>query len=91
MCPGCGVYLPHYFRPEAAQVVAVAEEGERKVTNLQPLCGYCNRIKGTQGKGGNPLRAELRVHNVATGVMVDEALAVNTGKRLARYRRGELQ
>ena len=79
MCPGCEVYLPHYLRPEADQVVAVAEDGERKVTNLQALCGYSNRIKGTQGKGGNPLKmAELRVHNVATGVMVDEALAVNT-------------
>ena len=32
--------------------------------------------------------AELRADNVGTGVMVDEGLAVLTGKRLARYHRG---
>ena len=32
---------------------------------------------------------ELRVHNVRTGVMVDEQLAALTGKRLAQYHRGD--
>ena len=51
--------------------------------NLQLLCGYCNRTKGTKGKDGYRLKmAELRSDNVATGVIVDEALAVITGKRL---------
>ena len=30
---------------------------------------------------------ELRVHNVPTGMMVDEQLACLIGKRLARYHR----
>ena len=29
--------------------------------------------------------AELRVHNVANGMMVDEGLAALTGRRLAQY------
>ena len=35
--------------------------------------------------------AELRADNLDTGVMVDERLAALTGKRLARYHRGEFQ
>ena len=31
--------------------------------------------------------AELRAHNVAEGMMVDERLAVLTGRRLAQYHR----
>ena len=31
--------------------------------------------------------AELRVHNVAEGMMVDERLAALTGRRLAQYHR----
>ena len=92
VCPGCGIYLPHYLRFEADHIVALADDGETEVRNLQLLCGYCNRIKGTRGEDGNRLKmAELRAHNVATGVMADEALAVLTGKRLAGYHRGELQ
>ena len=30
---------------------------------------------------------ELRAHNVATGIMVDERLAVITGRRLAKQHR----
>ena len=91
VCPGCGIYLPHYLRFEADHIVELADDGETKVRNLQLLCGYCNRVKGTQGKDGNRLKmAELWAHNMATGVMVDEGLAVNTGKRLAGYHRGEL-
>ena len=92
VCPGCGFYLPHYLRFEADHILALADDGETEVRNLQLLCSYCNRIKGTKGKDGNRLKmAELRAHNVATGVMVDEALAVNTGKRLAGYHRGEIR
>ena len=59
-CITCATW-PRYLWPEADQAVAVAEDGERKVSNLQPLCGYSSRIKGTQGKGGNPLKmGELR-------------------------------
>ena len=51
-----------------------------------------HRVKGTRGKDGYRLKmAELRADNVATGVMADERLAVLTGKRLARYHRGEFQ
>ena len=71
--------------------MALADDGEKEVRNLQLLCGYCRRIKGTQGKDGNRLKmADLPVHNVTTGVMVDEALAVNTGKRLTGYHCGEI-
>ena len=56
------------------------------------LRSYCNRVKGTRGKDGYRLKmAELRADNVATGVMADERRAVLTGKRLARYHRGEFQ
>ena len=66
--------------------------GLRSSGNLQLLCGYCNRVKGTRGKEGYRLKmAELRADNVATGVMVDEGQAVLTGKRLAGYHRGDLQ
>ena len=91
VCPGCGIYLPHYLRFDVDHIVALADDGETEVRNLQLLCCYCNRVKGTQGRDGNRLKmAELRAHNVATGVMVDEGLAVLTGKRLAGYHRGEL-
>ena len=92
VCPGCGFYLPHYLRFDVDHIVALADDGKTEERNLQLLCGYCNRVKGTKGKDGNRLKmAELRNDNVATGVMVDEGLAVLTGKRLAGYHRGELQ
>ena len=92
VCPGCGIYLPHYLRFEVDHVVALADDGRTEVRNLQLLCSYCNRIKGTQGENGYRLKmAELRSHNGATGVMLDEGMAVLTGKRLARYHRGEFQ
>ena len=90
-CPGCGISLPHYLRFEAYPIMALADDGDTEMRNLQLLCFYCNRIKGTQGRDGYRLKmAELRAHNVATGVMLDEGLATLTGKRLARYHRGEL-
>ena len=47
---------------------------------LQLLCPYCNRVKGTQGSHGFRMKmAELRAHNVRTGVTVDERLALLTG------------
>ena len=88
-CPGCGIYLPHYLRFEVDHIVALADDGRTEEQNLQLLCSYCNRIKGTKGKDGYRLKmAELRDDNLATGVMVDEGLAVLTGKRLASYHRG---
>ena len=90
-CPGCGIYLPHYLRFEVDHIVALTYDGTTEQRNLQLLCSYCNRVKGTRGKDGYRLKmAELRADNVATGVMADERLAVLTGKRLARYHRGEL-
>ena len=90
VCPGCGIYLPHFLRFEADHIVALADDGKTEVRNLQLLCSYCNRIKGTRGDNGYRLKmAELRSHNVATGVMLDEGLAVLIGRRLARYHRGE--
>ena len=72
--------------------MALADDGTTEERNLQLLCGYCNRVKGTKGKDGyrlkvGELRADnvatgVRADNVATGVMVDEGLAVFTGKRL---------
>ena len=72
--------------------MALADDGKTEQRNLQLLCPYCNRVKGTKGKDGYRLKmAELRADNLATGVMVDEKQAVLTGKRLAGYHRGELQ
>ena len=53
--------------------MALSDDGEHEVRNLQLLCPYCNRVKGTQGSHGFRMKmAELRTHNVGTGVMVDE-------------------
>ena len=88
-CPGCGIYLPHYLRFEVDHIVALADDGRTEERNLQLLCCYCNRAKGTKGKDGYRLKmAELRADNAATGVMVDERVAELTGKRLAQYHRG---
>ena len=88
ICPGCGIYLPHFLRFEMDHIVALADDGETEERNLQLLCGYCNRAKGTRGKDGYRLKmAELRADNVATGVMLDERLAILTGRRLAQHHR----
>ena len=84
VCPGCGIYQPHYLRFDVDQIVALADDGTTEERNLQLLCSYCNRAKGTKGKDGYRLKiAELRADNVATGVMADE--------QLAGYHRGELK
>ena len=71
---------------------AIAQDGKTEGRNLQLLCSYCNRVKGTKGEDGYWMNmAELRADKVATGVMVDEGLAALTGKRLARNHRGDLQ
>ena len=55
---------------------------------LQLLCPYCNLVKGTQGSHGFRMKmSELRAHNVRTGVMVDERLALLTGRLLVQYHR----
>ena len=88
VCPGCGFHQPHYLRFEVDHIVALSDDGEHEIRNLQLLCSYCNRIKGTQGSQGFRMKmAELRAHNVATGVMVDEREATLTGRRLAQYHR----
>ena len=73
VCPGCGFYQPHHLRFEVDHIVALSDDGEHEVRNLQLLCPYCNRVKGTQGSQGFRMKmTELRAHNAATGVMVDE-------------------
>ena len=77
VCPGCGFHQPHHLRFEIDHIVALSDDGEHETRNLQLLCGYCNRVKGTQGSHGFRMKmAELRSHNVGTGVMVDEREAV---------------
>ena len=87
VCPGCGFHQPHHLRFEIDHIVALSDDGEHETRNLQLLCPYCNRVKGTQGSHRFRMKmAELRAHNVGTGVMVDEREATLTGRRLARYR-----
>ena len=88
VCPGCGIHLPHYLRFEVDHILALSDDGEHQVRNWQLLCSYCNRVKGTQGQGGFRMKmAELREHNIRSGVMVDAQQAELTGRRLARYHR----
>ena len=86
VCPGCGFHQPHHLRFEVDHIVALSDDGEHETRNLQLLCPYCNRVKGTQGSHGFRMNmAELRAHNAGTGVMVDEREATLTGRRLAQY------
>ena len=86
VCPGCGFHQPHHLRFEVDHIVALSDDGEHETRNLQLLCPYCNRVKGTQGSHGFRMKmAELRAHNVGTGVVVDEREATLTGRRLAQY------
>ena len=88
VCPGCGIHLPHYLRFEADHILALSDDGDHEVRNWQLLCSYCNRVKGTQGQDGFRMKMpELRGHNIRSRVMVDEQLAVLTGRRLAQYHR----
>ena len=88
VCPGCRFHQPHHLRFEADHIVALSDDGEDELLNLQLLCSYCNRAKATSGSHGFRMKmAELRAHNVAEGMMVDERLAVLTGRRLAQYHR----
>ena len=90
ICPGCGFYQPHFLRFEVDHIVALADDGKTEERNLQLLCGYCNRVKGNgDGQGYRLKMAELRAHNARTRVMVDEKMAVFTGKLLAQYHRGK--
>ena len=83
ICPGWGIYMPLYLRFEVDHIVALADDGKTDQRNLQMLCSYCNRVKRRKGEDGYRLKvAELRADNVATGVMIDE--------RLALYHRGEM-
>ena len=88
ICPGCGFHQPHYLRFEADHIIALADDGRTEVRNLQLLCPYCNLMKGNgDGHGYRLKMTELCAHNARTGVMVDEKMAVLTGKRLAQYHR----
>ena len=86
VCPGCGFHQPHHLRFEVDHILALSDDGKDEVRNLQLLCSYCNRAKATRGSNGFRMKmAELRAHNVAEGMMVDERLAVLTGRRLTQY------
>ena len=88
VCPGCGFHQPHHLRFEVDHILALSDDGNHQVRNWQLLCSYCNRVKGTQGSEGFRMKmAELRAHNVATGVMVNERETTLTGRRLAQYHR----
>ena len=88
VCPGCGFHQPHHRRFDVDHIVALSDDGMNEVHNLQLLCTYCNRAKATRGSHGFRMKmAELRAHNVAEGMMVDERLAEFTGRRLAQYHR----
>ena len=88
VCPGCGFHQPHHRRFDVDHIVALSDDGMDEVHNLQLLCTYCNRAKATRGSHGFRMKmAELRAHNVAEGMMVDERLAQLTGRRLAQYHR----
>ena len=59
--PRGGIYQPHFLHFEVDHIVALADDGSTEELNLQQLCGYCNRVKGTKGKDGYRLKmAELR-------------------------------
>ena len=74
------------FRRSTIGFLAPSDDGKDEVRNLQLLCPCCNRAKGTKGSHGFRMKmAELGAHNVAEGMMVDERLAVLTGRRLAQY------
>ena len=76
------------FRRSTIGFLALSDDGKDEVRNLQLLCSCCNRAKATKGSHGFRMKmAELRVYNVAEGMMVDERLAVLTGWRLAQYHR----
>ena len=86
VCPGCGFHQPHHRRFDVDHIVALSDDGEDRVFNLQLLCTYCNRAKATRGSHGFRMKmAELRAHNAAEGMMVDARLAELTGRRLAQY------
>ena len=77
------VFRNNFAEMEVDHIVALSDDGEHEVPNLQLLCPYCNRVKGTQGSQGFRMKmTELRSHNAATGVMVDEREAMLTGRRL---------
>ena len=88
ICPGCGFHQPHHLRFEIDHILALSDDGDHQTCNWQLLCSYCNRVKATQGPEGFRMKmAELRTHNIRTGVMVDAQQAELTGRRLARYHR----
>ena len=76
------------FRRSTIGFLAAIDDGKDEVRNLQLLCSCCNRVKATRGSHGFRMKmAELRAHNMAEGMMVDERLEVLTDRRLAQYHR----
>ena len=76
------------FRRSTIGFLAPSDDGKDEVRNLQLLYSCRNRAKATKGSHGFRMKmAELRTHNAAEGMMVDERLAVLTGRRLAQYHR----
>lgn len=43
------LHLPPYLRFDVDRIVALADDGSMEEKNLQLLCSYCNRVKGTRG------------------------------------------
>ena len=77
VCPGYGFHRPHHLRFEANHMVALSDDGEDEVLPL---------LQSGEGNQGEPRFQQLRAHNVAEGMMVDERLAVLTGRRLLGLR-----
>lgn len=47
-CAGCSEHFkPHHL--EVDHIIAVAKGGTDHLSNLQLLCGHCNRVKGDRG------------------------------------------
>ena len=88
--PGAASTCPTTCDLRVDHIVVLANDGRTEERNLQLLCGYCNRVKGRRERTGPAEDGGTACGHVATGVMVDKGLAELTGKRLARYHRGEL-
>ncbi len=60
-CAGCGTHfeLRHL---EVDHIIAISKGGTDHVSNLQLLCGNCNRIKGDRGM--EYLRTKLQLHPI---------------------------
>ena len=58
LCNGCGEHFA-LRNLEVDHIVAQAQGGTDHLSNLQLLCGHCNRVKGDRGM--DYLRAKLQI------------------------------